>query len=68
MGNVTFVSAMRDGLEALFVIAVGGMMWSVLVRLRRGDIEVVRCAHCGRPTSNAYPACKQCGQPSRPAD
>ncbi len=52
---------LRDALEALFVVAVGGMVWSAVGKLRRGDITVVRCEECGRPTSNAYPMCKHCG-------
>ena len=51
----------RDALELLFVIAVGGMLWSAIAKLRRGQISVVRCEHCGRPTSNAYTVCKHCG-------
>jgi hypothetical protein len=53
----------RDALELLFVVALGGMVWSAVVKLRRGDIEVVRCDQCGRPTSNAYPICRHCGAP-----
>jgi len=51
----------RDGLELLFVVAVGGMIWSAIAKLRRGEIKVVRCEECGRPTSNAYPTCRHCG-------
>jgi len=54
---------LRDTLEVLIVIAVGGMLWSAIVKLRRGEIRVVRCEHCGRPTSNAYAVCKHCGAP-----
>ena len=54
---------LRDALEVLFVIAVGGMLWSAIVKLRRGEIRVVRCEHCGRATSNAYAVCKHCGTP-----
>ena len=54
---------LRDTLEVLFVIAVGGMLWSAIVKLRRGEISVVLCEHCGRPTSNAYAVCKHCGAP-----
>lgn len=54
---------LRDALEVLFVIAVGGMLWSAIVKLRRGEINVVRCNECGRPTSNAYTVCKHCGAP-----
>lgn len=51
----------RDALEVLIVIAVGGMLWSAVRRLRRGEIKVVRCPACDRPTSRAYPQCKHCG-------
>lgn len=51
----------RDLLEVAMVIAVGGILWSAIGRLRRGEIRVVRCAACGRPTSRAYPRCKHCG-------
>ena len=51
----------RDGLEVLFAVAVGGMLLSVLRRLRSGQIHVHRCAACNRPTSRAYPRCTRCG-------
>lgn len=51
----------RDGLELLIVVAVGGMVLSAILRLRRGQIEVYRCPSCGRPTSRAFPRCKHCG-------
>ena len=51
----------RDRLEVAMVVAVGGILWSAVSRLRRGQIQVVRCAECGRPTSRAYPRCKHCG-------
>jgi uncharacterized OB-fold protein len=56
-------NAIRDAFEFLFVIAAGGMVWSAVAKLRRGQIAVVRCEQCGRPCSNAYPACKHCGAP-----
>ncbi|HSH61769.1 MAG TPA: hypothetical protein VK988_19415 [Acidimicrobiales bacterium] len=51
----------RDGLELLFVVAIGGMLWSAVRRLRAGQIEVHRCPACERPTSRAYPRCTRCG-------
>ena len=51
----------RDALELLFVVAVGGMLVSAVLRLRRGQIRVYRCWSCGRPTSRAFPRCKHCG-------
>jgi hypothetical protein len=60
---VTGNQAVRDSFELLFVIAAGGMLWSAVGRLRRGEITVVRCSECGRPCSNAYAVCKHCGAP-----
>ena len=50
----------RDGLEVLMVVAVGGMLWAAVGRLRQGQIRVYRCIACGRPTSRGYPRCKHC--------
>jgi uncharacterized OB-fold protein len=52
---------LRDALEVGIVVAVGGMLWSAIARLRRGEVRVVRCEQCGRPTSNAYDVCTHCG-------
>jgi hypothetical protein len=51
----------RDVLELLIVIAVGGMVWTVIGRFRRGELAVHRCPECDRPTSRAYPECRHCG-------
>ena len=53
-------TVIRDVLEVLMVVAVGGMLWAAVGRLRRGEIRVYRCISCGRPTSRAYPRCKHC--------
>ena len=53
----------RDALEVLVVVAVGGMLVSAVRKLRRGEIPVVRCVACDRPTSRGYPRCKHCGVP-----
>ena len=53
----------RDLLELLIVIAVGGMAVSALRRLRRGEIAVYRCPACDRPTTRANGICKHCGAP-----
>ena len=53
-------TTIRDGLELLMVVAVGGMLWAAVSRLRRGEIRVYRCIACGRPTSRGYPRCKHC--------
>ena len=59
-------AVVRDALELLFVIAAGGMVVSAVRKLRRGEIEVIRCEACGRPCSNAYSVCKHCGAPRPP--
>ena len=51
----------RDALELLFTVAVGGMLWSAVRRLRAGQIHVYRCSSCHRPTSRAYSRCTRCG-------
>ncbi len=51
----------RDGLEVAIIVAIGGMLWSVLSRLRRGRLTVPRCPDCGEPASRAYPQCRHCG-------
>lgn len=51
----------RDAIEVLIVVAVGGMVWSVLSRLRRGELKVPQCPDCGGPASRAYPLCRHCG-------
>lgn len=51
----------RDVLEVAVVVALGGMVVSAVRRLRRGEIAVVRCVACDRPTSRGYPRCKHCG-------
>ncbi|MGD9792122.1 MAG: hypothetical protein AB7V43_01470 [Acidimicrobiia bacterium] len=53
----------RDLLEVAMLVAVGGMLVTAVRRIRRGEIAVVRCDECGRPTSRAYPDCKHCGAP-----
>ena len=50
----------RDGLEVLVVVAVGGMLAAAVGRLRRGEVRVYRCFWCDRPTSRAYPRCRHC--------
>ncbi len=51
----------RNGLEVAILVAVGGMLWQAVQKLRRGQIQVVRCAECGVSTSRAYPRCRWCG-------
>jgi len=51
----------RDALEVLLVIAVGGVLWSAIGRIRRGEVTVARCSVCGRAISRAYDDCPHCG-------
>jgi len=51
----------RDALEVLLVVAVGGVLWSAVGRMRRGEVQVVRCPSCGRAVSRAYERCGHCG-------
>jgi len=51
----------RDALEVLLVVAIGGILWSAIGRMRRGEIHVVRCPSCGRAVSRAYDDCPHCG-------
>jgi uncharacterized OB-fold protein len=51
-------------LDVLLVVAVGGMLWSAVSRLRRRQITVPRCPGCGRTTSRAYERCPRCGEPT----
>jgi uncharacterized OB-fold protein len=53
----------RDGLETLFVVAIGGMLSSVLRQARAGSLPIYRCQACGRVTSRAYAVCRHCGAP-----
>lgn len=65
---ITSDHLVRDALEVLIVIAVGGMLWSAIVALRKGEIRPYRCVACARPTSRAYPCCRHCGAEQAPAD
>jgi len=51
----------RDALEVLLVVAVGGILWSAIARMRRGEVTVMRCPACGRAVSRAYERCGHCG-------
>ena len=51
----------RDLLEVLIVVAVGGMLVSAIRRLRAGASPVYRCPACDRPTTRANGICKHCG-------
>ena len=51
----------RDVLELLIVVAVGGMLVTSVRRLRAGRLRVNRCPACGRPCSRVYARCPHCG-------
>ena len=53
----------RDAAEVLMVVAVGGMLWSAIGRVRRREVRAVRCGACGRTASRAYPLCPKCQEP-----
>ena len=50
-----------DWAEILLAVAVGGMLFSAVIRLRRGRIRPVLCPACGRTVSRVYQACPRCG-------
>jgi predicted amidophosphoribosyltransferase len=54
----------RNVAEILLVIAVGGMLFSALTRLRRGQANPRLCPGCGRTVSRVYAACPRCGEPA----
>lgn len=53
----------RDLLEILLAVAVGGMLVSAMARLRRGQAHPLLCPGCGRTVSRVYRACPHCGSP-----
>jgi rubrerythrin len=53
----------RDALEVLLVIAIGGILWSAIGRMRRGEVSVARCGSCGHTVSRAYQDCPHCDAP-----
>ncbi|MDP9006186.1 MAG: hypothetical protein M3N15_04615 [Actinomycetota bacterium] len=54
-------AVVRDAAELLIVVALGGMVVTVVRRLLAGQLRVYRCAVCARPTSRGYPRCRHCG-------
>lgn len=53
----------RDALELAMVVALAGMLWSVVARIRRDRATVPRCRSCGRPVSPTYARCPRCATP-----
>jgi len=55
----------RDAAEFLLAVAVAGMLWSAVARLRRGQAGPALCPGCGRTVSQVYEVCPHCAQPLR---
>jgi ribosomal protein L37AE/L43A len=51
----------RDILEGMFVVAIGGMVASIIRKVAHGEMRAYVCPQCERPTSRAYPKCRHCG-------
>ncbi len=61
MGGVGKLTAvLQAALDVLLVVAVGGMLWSAVSRIRQGRVVVPRCPSCGRVVSRANPRCPHC--------
>lgn len=54
----------RNLAEILITVAIGGMLFSTLARLRRGQASPRLCPGCGRTVSRVYEACPRCGTPA----
>ena len=54
----------RNLAEILMTVAIGGMLFSALARLRRGQANPRLCPGCGRTVSRVYEVCPRCGQPT----
>jgi predicted amidophosphoribosyltransferase len=54
----------RNVAEILITVAIGGMLFSALARLRRGQAIPRLCPGCGRTVSRVYETCPRCGQPA----
>lgn len=58
---VLVANLVRDAIETLFVVAIAGMVVSMVRRISLGEIPAHLCPTCQRPTSRAYPFCRHCG-------
>lgn len=54
----------RNVAEILMTVAIGGMLFSALARLRRGQAIPRLCPGCGRTVARVYATCPRCGQPA----
>ncbi|MDA8277677.1 MAG: hypothetical protein M0Z45_05735 [Actinomycetota bacterium] len=57
------MNIVRDMIELLFVVAIGGMFVSSVKRIRSASIRPYLCRGCGRPTARGYAKCRHCGAP-----
>ena len=53
----------RNVAEILITVAIGGMLFSALARLRRGQASPRLCPGCGRTVARGYETCPRCGKP-----
>ena len=61
MPRMTGDGMMRDGAEILLAVAVAGMLWATVARMRREQAVPALCPGCGRSVSRVYDACPHCG-------
>ena len=60
MGPTLQTERVQTALDVLLVVALGGMLWSAVVRIRRGAVVVPRCPSCERAVTRANPRCPHC--------
>jgi hypothetical protein len=60
MGPTLQTERVQTALDVLLVVALGGMLWSAVVRIRRGAVVVPRCPACERAVTRANPRCPHC--------
>ncbi|MDA8196640.1 MAG: hypothetical protein M0019_05435 [Actinomycetota bacterium] len=57
------MNIVRDLIELLFVVAIGGMVVSSIRRIKSASIRPYLCTVCQRPTARGYAKCRHCGAP-----
>jgi Zn finger protein HypA/HybF involved in hydrogenase expression len=57
---MSFEWVIRDLLEIAMVVAIGGMLVSAVIRIRRGEIVAYHCPQCQSAISRAYRKCPKC--------
>ena len=55
VGSTLQTGRVQIALDVLLVVAVGGMLWSAVARIRRGRVVVPRCPSCGRTVVAGQP-------------